>query len=66
MSNKFQLLLWKNFILQYRHPIQTLFDVLLPVLFCGILVVLRMNIKTDVVENKTTFEPYAPDSFVLP
>lgn len=66
MSNKFQLLMWKNFLLQYHHPIQTLLDVLLPVLFCGILIVLRMNIKTDVVKTNTIYPSYAPDSFMLP
>lgn len=29
---KIRLLLWKNYLLQLRHPIQTAVDVLLPVL----------------------------------
>lgn len=66
MSKKFQLLMWKNFLLQYRNPVQTLFEVLLPILFCGILIILRMNVKTDVVKKPTIYSSYFPDSFVLP
>lgn len=39
--DKFLLLSWKNWIIQLRHPIQTLFEVLVPVLICALLILVR-------------------------
>lgn len=43
--DKFYLLLWKNWIVQLRHPIQTLFEVLVPVLVCTLLIAIRSLVK---------------------
>lgn len=39
--DKFVLLSWKNWIIQLRHPIQTIFEVLVPVLVCSLLILIR-------------------------
>ncbi|CAH1108169.1 unnamed protein product [Psylliodes chrysocephalus] len=39
--DKFLLLMWKNWLLQYRKPIQTLVEIIAPVLFSLLLVVIR-------------------------
>ncbi|KAK5642705.1 hypothetical protein RI129_008872 [Pyrocoelia pectoralis] len=38
---KFWLLMWKNFLLQWRHPIQTIVEIAAPILFTLILVIFR-------------------------
>lgn len=39
--SKFLLLLWKNWVLQYRKPIQTIFEILSPIVISVVLVVIR-------------------------
>ncbi|XP_072014244.1 LOW QUALITY PROTEIN: phospholipid-transporting ATPase ABCA3-like [Amphiura filiformis] len=53
---QFKLLLWKNFVLQFRRPIGTTFEVLLPFFCACLLLVARVLIDVD---NKcyTTFTP---------
>lgn len=45
--NKFFLLMWKNFILQWRHPIQTLVEIAAPILFTMLLVVVRSLVEVE-------------------
>lgn len=45
--DKFLLLMWKNFLLQWRHPKQTLVEILAPVLFSSLLVVIRSLVDPD-------------------
>ncbi|XP_050094334.1 phospholipid-transporting ATPase ABCA1-like isoform X1 [Anopheles aquasalis] len=54
--NKFVLLLWKNWIIQKRHYIQTLFEILIPVLCCAMLIVVRGLVDPEQVEEPTLFE----------
>lgn len=59
MANRFRqfrLLLWKNFILQVRRPIGTVFELLLPVLLIGVLILPKLFIKTEDF-CFSTFEP---------
>uniref|UniRef100_A0AAG5D3R1 ABC transporter domain-containing protein n=1 Tax=Anopheles atroparvus TaxID=41427 RepID=A0AAG5D3R1_ANOAO len=58
---KFVLLLWKNWILQKRHYIQTLFEVLIPVLCCSILLLVRGLVDPEYVDSNTVFEPLKTD-----
>ncbi|XP_037025654.1 ATP-binding cassette sub-family A member 3-like isoform X1 [Bradysia coprophila] len=39
--DKFRLLMWKNWLLQYRHKTQTIVQLLVPVLFSALLVLIR-------------------------
>lgn len=38
---KFRLLTWKNWMIQYRHPIQTIVELAIPILCCSLLVLIR-------------------------
>ncbi|KAL3284408.1 hypothetical protein HHI36_018568 [Cryptolaemus montrouzieri] len=64
MSKKwdsFTLLIWKNWILQYRRPFQTVIEILAPVLFSILLVIVRSLVEPT--DNETLiFEPFCPTS----
>lgn len=49
--SKFSLLMWKNWTLQWRHKIQTVVEILVPVLFAALLVLIRG--LTDPVYHRT-------------
>lgn len=59
---KFWLLLWKNWLLQRRRKIQTLVEVLVPVVFCVLLVVIRDLAPYAVFPNATHYSPFAISS----
>uniref|UniRef100_A0A182J4R4 ABC transporter domain-containing protein n=1 Tax=Anopheles atroparvus TaxID=41427 RepID=A0A182J4R4_ANOAO len=54
--SKFVLLLWKNWIIQKRHYIQTLFEILIPVLCCAMLIIVRGLVDPEQVLEPTIFE----------
>ncbi|KAG7167085.1 ATP-binding cassette sub-family A member 3-like 1 [Homarus americanus] len=56
--HKFWLLLWKNWILQRRRKIQTLVEVLLPVVFCVLLVVIRDLAPYGIFLQPTYYKPF--------
>lgn len=45
--DKFLLLMWKNWVLQIRHPIQTIMEIAAPVLFCALLVLIRSLVDPE-------------------
>ncbi|KAF5277495.1 hypothetical protein FQR65_LT03832 [Abscondita terminalis] len=45
--DKFLLLMWKNCLLQFRHPRQTFVEIMAPVLFCSLLVIIRCLVDQD-------------------
>ncbi|KAK5642701.1 hypothetical protein RI129_008868 [Pyrocoelia pectoralis] len=45
--DKFFLLMWKNFLLQWRHPRQTAVEILAPVIFCSLLVIIRSLVSPE-------------------
>lgn len=45
--DKFLLLMWKNFLMQWRHPVQTLVEILAPILFASLMVVLRSLVHPE-------------------
>lgn len=47
--------MWKNWILQVRHPIQTIMEIAAPVLFCALLVVIRNLVDPE--EKEAVFFP---------
>lgn len=53
--SKFSLLMWKNWILQWRHKIQTIVEILVPVLFSSLLVLMRSLVSPTDFPNVTTF-----------
>lgn len=56
--DKFRLLMWKNFLIQYRHPIQTVLEIMVPVLFSVILILIRSIVDPDIYSNKTVYKPF--------
>ncbi|XP_035906185.1 ATP-binding cassette sub-family A member 3-like [Anopheles stephensi] len=58
---KFVLLLWKNWILQKRHYIQTLFEILIPVLCCSILLLVRGLVDPEYIDRNSVFKPLETD-----
>lgn len=54
--DKFILLMWKNWVLQYRRPIQTVIEVLAPVAFSILLVVLRSLVEPNELDA-VNYEP---------
>lgn len=57
---KFSLLFWKNVLLQRRHRLQTVIEIVVPVLFCALLVVIRSLVTADEIKKNTIFEPIDP------
>ncbi|XP_063533945.1 phospholipid-transporting ATPase ABCA3-like [Cydia strobilella] len=47
-GTKFRLLMWKNFLQQWRHRVQTCVEVLLPVLTLALVLILRSEIEPTV------------------
>lgn len=54
------LLVWKNFLIQRRQPLWTLFQLLLPVCFSLLLLILRITLVTTATHDVTKFEPFEP------
>lgn len=55
--DKFLLLTWKNWIIQIRHPIQTIFEVLVPVFICALLILIRGLVDIEQFDEITTYTP---------
>jgi len=43
--------MWKNYLLQWRHPFQTLLEIAIPVLFSALLVLIRSLVEPDIFPN---------------
>ncbi|XP_063925793.1 phospholipid-transporting ATPase ABCA3-like isoform X3 [Zophobas morio] len=62
---KFLLLMWKNWLLQYRKPIQTVVEIIAPVLFSILLVIIRGLVDPEKNPDKT-YEPFCLLPFYCP
>lgn len=56
--DKFRLLMWKNSLLQWRHKVQTVVEILVPVLFSVILIFIRSMVDPDYYSEPTNYEPF--------
>ncbi|XP_049855750.1 phospholipid-transporting ATPase ABCA3 isoform X1 [Schistocerca gregaria] len=63
---KFQLLLWKNWVLQIRHPLQTVLEILIPVIFCLLIVLVRSIVDPTTYNEPTTYDFIVPDNGTVP
>lgn len=61
---KFVLLIWKNWLLQWRHPLQTFVEIIAPVLFCAILVLIRSLVDPEE-HGARHYPPFDPISVNL-
>jgi ATP-binding cassette subfamily A (ABC1) protein 3 len=57
--NKFSLLLWKNWKLQYRRPLQTTVEIAAPIIFSILLVVVRSLVDPEK-SSEHKFLPFHP------
>ena len=57
--HKFRLLLWKNYILQKRHPSQTVVQILLPLIFVALLIAVRAYIDPEFL-GQGRYSPWNP------
>uniref|UniRef100_A0A6P7H7L7 Uncharacterized protein LOC114345303 n=1 Tax=Diabrotica virgifera virgifera TaxID=50390 RepID=A0A6P7H7L7_DIAVI len=55
--DKFLLLMWKNWLLQYRKPIQTIIEIVAPVLFSFLLVYIR-SLSDPTYEHERIYKPF--------
>jgi hypothetical protein len=53
--------MWKNWTLQRRHPIQTLVEILSPVLLASLLVLIRSLVSPVYIDNVTSFTPFSAE-----
>ncbi|XP_072225725.1 phospholipid-transporting ATPase ABCA3 [Leuresthes tenuis] len=63
---QFGLLVWKNYLQQKRQILVTLVEILLPLLFSGILIVLRQKVPFKDYPNATIYESYDVDRLPKP
>lgn len=59
--DKFSLLFWKNWLLQSRHRLQTVIEILVPVIFCALLVVIRSLVVAEIIDHNTKYDPFPPE-----
>lgn len=59
---KFRLLMWKNFLLQWRHKTQAIVEILVPVVFSALLVLIRYLVEPTVHAMPTRYAPFAIDT----
>lgn len=55
--DKFLLLSWKNWIIQIRHPIQTIFEILVPIFICALLILIRGLVDINQHNEDTRYQP---------
>ncbi|XP_055533385.1 phospholipid-transporting ATPase ABCA3-like isoform X2 [Wyeomyia smithii] len=53
---KFKLLLWKNWVIQKRHYVQTIFEIMIPVLACSLLILVRGLVNPSTYSKPVTFD----------
>ncbi|KAF6732548.1 ATP-binding cassette sub-family A member 3 [Oryzias melastigma] len=63
---QFGLLVWKNYLQQKRQILVTLVEILLPLLFSGILIVLRQKVPFKDYPNATVYESYYVEELPKP
>ncbi|XP_059614826.1 phospholipid-transporting ATPase ABCA3 isoform X2 [Phlebotomus argentipes] len=54
--SKFSLLMWKNFLLMWRHKFNTILEIVIPVLITSLLVVIRSLSEPETYEDPLTYQ----------
>ena len=55
--DKFVLLSWKNWLIQIRHPVQTTFEILVPIFVCALLLFIRFYAKVTDYDKPFIYHP---------
>lgn len=56
--DKFRLLMWKNGLLQWRHKVQTIIEIMVPVMFSVILILIRSIVDPDIYPDPKIYKPF--------
>ena len=59
---KFKLLMWKNWIIQLRHKFQTIVEILIPVAFSALLILIRSLVDPEEFPNPTFYDSIPIDN----
>lgn len=57
------LLIWKNFKIRFRHKKELVAELLVPIIFCLILLLIRYVSKPEIIKDPMTFEPVPLSTF---
>lgn len=60
--DKFRLLMWKNGLLQWRHKWQMAIEIIVPVLFSALMVMIRSLVTPDLIANATLYNSFEINS----
>lgn len=63
--DKFKLLLWKNGIIQLRHPWQTVFEFMVPILVCLLPIIMRYVVDVEVFRQNIHYAPQSISNFTI-
>lgn len=63
---QFTLLLWKNFVLQKRKKCVTVAEILVPVFFAALLLIIRLVSDSSYIDNNTEYDSFSPSSDGIP
>ncbi|XP_031627171.1 ATP-binding cassette sub-family A member 3-like, partial [Contarinia nasturtii] len=63
--DKFRLLMWKNILLQRRHKLQTIIQILMPILFTSNLVFMRSLVEPVITKNSTMYNSISLDTISI-
>lgn len=56
--DKFRLLMWKNFLIQWRHKWRLLFEISIPILLIILLVYIRSQSARTIIDEPTKFDSF--------
>lgn len=63
--DKFCLLMWKNFLLQYRHTFQAIIQIVIPILITANLLFIRSLIAPQIRTTNTTYNAFSVNAIPL-
>lgn len=62
-TSQFLILLWKNWLIQKRKSVATVFEILLPVVFAVLLLAVRQIVEVTDITEPITWESFSIDQF---
>lgn len=62
--DKFRLLMWKNALLQWRHKIRTIIEILVPVAFCMMLIYISSIVSQKHYLESMRYQPFEINTLI--